>query len=109
MAPFLPFIGSLHLMDIKNSALSLRNRMAKYGHNGIMAYMLPGNLYMVMISSPEYLSLLFEKYGVRLIARESINWSYTQFTGGANDILLSEGEYWRLARKAFVKRSYGVN
>jgi hypothetical protein len=50
---------------VASSPMSLRNMMEKYGDNGIMAYMLPGNLYIVMISSPEHLSLPFEKYGNR--------------------------------------------
>eukprot|EP00475_Leptophrys_vorax_P020493 TRINITY_DN28044_c0_g1_i1.p1 TRINITY_DN28044_c0_g1~~TRINITY_DN28044_c0_g1_i1.p1 ORF type:complete len:501 (+),score=123.99 TRINITY_DN28044_c0_g1_i1:35-1537(+) len=103
MPPFVPFLGNLHLIDKNNPLPSIAKLLYQKGDNGIMSFK-PGMLRpVVFLYSPEYVALLFDKYPEHLNTRESNTLTMYQFTGGNKDILMSSGDYWRLARKAFVK------
>jgi cytochrome P450 len=75
----------------------------KYGDNGIMRWKTGMMSPSVLICNPQYIAELFANPDDDLTFRKPGNISFLQYTGGCKDILMSSGDYWKKARKAFMR------
>jgi cytochrome P450 len=76
-----------------------------YGEKGMMRFRLPFEDPKFVIYKPLVLAEFFDRFGDKLIERllTSKMLSLEESTGYCKDILMGSGEYWKVARKTFVK------
>jgi cytochrome P450 len=96
-------LGNLKYWEGNNPLFVLSKLCWKFGKNGMMRFRFPFYRPIVVIYKPEILAELYEKYGDDMNDRDLTNLSVAEFTGYGKDILMSSGEYWRIARKLFVQ------
>jgi hypothetical protein len=77
----------------------------KYGDKGVMRFRLPFENPRFMIYKPEVCAEWFDWFGEKMTERNlsTQGLSLEEFTGYSRDILMGSGEYWKTARKVFVK------
>eukprot|EP00475_Leptophrys_vorax_P036885 TRINITY_DN6295_c0_g3_i1.p1 TRINITY_DN6295_c0_g3~~TRINITY_DN6295_c0_g3_i1.p1 ORF type:complete len:495 (+),score=126.79 TRINITY_DN6295_c0_g3_i1:1142-2626(+) len=101
--PSIPVLGNMWMIDKSDPLGSMSKAAFKYGDHGVMRWLSGIKKPFWIIYSSEYLAALFENSVDPLVGKVASTLSLNQYTGGCKDIVMSSGEYWKKARKMFVR------
>jgi cytochrome P450 len=96
-------LGNVKYMAPVDPADVLMKACWEHGKKGMLRFRYPFQAPLVLLYKPDIVAEMFEKHSDKMNNRDMLSETLNEFSGEGKDIFVSNGEYWKAARKVFVQ------